>query len=67
MNQKDKSIRTKLYLNMAMMLLSGTALSVIVQYQNNTEGYSGKWRHPFFQSFVASFGHLGGFLVYWIE
>ena len=68
MSSKEKQIRTKLYVNMAMMLLSGTALSVIVQYQNKTKGYEGEmWRHPYFQSFVASVGHLGGFLVYWVE
>jgi hypothetical protein len=47
-------IRKMLYINMALMLISGTALSVIVQYQNRTVGYQGgTWRHPFFQSFVA--------------
>ena len=70
MGAKDegRSLRMKLYINMFMMLCSGTALSIIVQYQNATSGYEGeKWRHPYFQSFVASFGHLGGFLVYWAE
>ena len=70
MGAKDegRSLRMKLYVNMLMMLCSGTALSIIVQYQNATSGYEGKrWRHPYFQSFVASFGHLGGFLVYWAE
>ncbi len=66
-SEKDKNKGT-LYFNMAMMLISGTILSVIVQYQNKTNGYEGKkWRHPYFQSFVASFGHLGGFVIYAVK
>jgi len=50
------------------MLISGTALSVIVRYQNLTPGYDNKlWRHPYFQSFVSGSGQLGGFLVHYIN
>lgn len=62
-----KKRQRMLYINMAMMLASGTMLSVVVQYQNETLGHDGKpWRHPYFQSFVACFAHLGGFLAYYI-
>ena len=65
MSEEAKALRNRLYFNMAMMLISGTALSVIVQYQNNTKGFDNQnWRHPYFQSFVASSGQLGGFAVY---
>lgn len=55
-----------LYISMVAMLVSGTGISVITQYQNRTLGYEGKpWSHPFWQSFVAQAFHMGGFIVYY--
>jgi len=48
-------------------LVLGTALQILVRYQNETLGHDGKrFNHPFFQSFVNSFGHVGGFAIYYV-
>jgi hypothetical protein len=60
------SREVQLYLYMVIMLVSGTLLSIIVRYQNVTLGYQDKpFSHPFWQSFIAQFSQLGGFLFYW--
>lgn len=53
---------------LVLVVVTGATYSIVQKWQNETKGYKNEnFDHPYFQSFVVTFGEMLSFVVYFIK